>query len=98
MCLTLFCFSKWKVAETAKTLPPCAKFNNADEAVMFLNPGEATPHRQRANLRRNRPRGRDRDQCSGAGPSLKQGEREVSAQSGARIRLRQPPPASAPVE
>jgi hypothetical protein len=24
MCLTLFCFSKWKVAETAKTLPPYA--------------------------------------------------------------------------
>jgi hypothetical protein len=57
MCLTLFCFSKWKVAETAKTLPPCAKFNNADEALMFLNPGEATPRRQRGNLRRNRPRG-----------------------------------------
>jgi hypothetical protein len=23
-CLTLFCFSKWKIAETANTLPPCA--------------------------------------------------------------------------
>jgi hypothetical protein len=69
MCLTLFCFSKWKVAETAKTLPPCAEVNNADEAVMFLNPGEATPRRQRGNLRRNRPRGRDRDRRSDAGPA-----------------------------
>jgi hypothetical protein len=23
MCLTLFCFSRWKIAETAKSLPPC---------------------------------------------------------------------------
>jgi hypothetical protein len=68
---------------------------------MFLNLGEATPHRQhckRDNLgKKSTKRARLRSTLWRE-PSLKQGEREVSARAGARIRLRQPPPPSAPAE
>jgi hypothetical protein len=47
MCLTLFCFSKWKDSGNNKNATALRLLNNADEALMFLNPGEAAPHRRR---------------------------------------------------